>query len=109
MSSKRTLLSTSPDHKEHTPKKYAPSLNMSVSSQQDVFTWSKLCEVLDDKLKGVAKKEDLTDIKHEIEELKHENSKLKEDIKKLTNRLELVDQKSRTTNIMVPPAKSKGF
>lgn len=74
---------------------------MSVNSQQDVFSWSKLCDVLDDKLKDVAKKEDLAAIKQEVEKFKVENCKLKEDIVKLTNRLELVDKKSRSTNIVV--------
>ncbi|XP_059216628.1 uncharacterized protein LOC131998105 [Stomoxys calcitrans] len=107
MNNKRTLLSISPENSHSTPKKYSPYQKMNINNQQDVFSWSKLGDVLDDKLKDVAKKEDLTAIKYEVEELKQENCKLREDIKKLTNRLETLDRKSRTTNIVVSGLRSR--
>lgn len=70
-------------------------------NQQDVFSWSKLCNLLDEKLKDVAKKEDLIAMKYEMEELKQENLKLKDDIKKLTTRMEYIDRRSRSTNVIV--------
>lgn len=88
---------------------------MSDSKQQDVFSWDKLCGLLDEKLKDVTRKEDLAVIRSEIDDLKSENIKLKEDIKKLTSRIEVIDRKSRATNVMVngldctavPSAKTK--
>lgn len=103
MSNKRTLLSTSPDSLQGTPSKRLLSKKMSVNnnSEQDVFSWSKLCEVLDVKLKDVARKDDITALHAEIEELKVENAKLKCDVKLLSDRLEMVDRKCRSTNIVV--------
>lgn len=100
MSNKRTLLSTSPDQNKSN-KKYLFCNKMTDNNQQDVFSWSKLCNVLDEKLKDVAKKEDLVAIKAEMQELKQENMKLKDDIKKLTTRMEFIDRRSRTSNIIV--------
>lgn len=100
MNSKRTLLSTSPDQANHTPKKFSPCQSMN-SDHKDVFSWSKLGDMLDDKLKDVAKKEDVAAIKQEVEDLKVENSKLKIKVEKLTNRIEQIDRRSRSANVVV--------
>lgn len=101
MNNKRPLLSTSPEQIDNINKRHSPGLTMSVENQQDVFSWDKLCGLLDEKLKDVTRKEDLAAINYEIEELKNENTKLKDDIKKLTTRIETIDRKSRATNIVV--------
>lgn len=101
MSIKRTLLSTSPDNINCTPKKIFTGPNMSTGGNQDLFSWSKLGDLLDDKLRDVAKKEDVAAIKQEVDVLKTENSKLKDEIQKLTNRLEVIDRRSRSSNVVV--------
>lgn len=101
MSNKRLLKTTSPEQIENISKKHLSSRNMSENNNQDVFCWNKLCNLLDEKLKDVAKKDDLTNITTEIEKLKQENTKLKEDINKLNSRLENIDRKTRMANIVV--------
>ncbi|XP_065368766.1 uncharacterized protein LOC135961198 [Calliphora vicina] len=71
------------------------------ATTQDVFSWDKLRGLLDEKLKDVTKKSDLVEIKSTIEELREENKKLKNDVKKLTSRLEFIDRKSRSSNVVV--------
>lgn len=100
MSAKRPLQSTSPEITDSTPKKRIPYINMS-SNAKDVFSWDKLGEMLDEKLKDVAKKEDLIEMRNEIRELQQENIQLKEEMKKLTSRLEIIDRRSRSSNVVV--------
>lgn len=71
------------------------------NNSQDVFSWDKLCNLFDDKLKDVARKSDLVPIKADIEEFKEENQKLKNHIKKLSSRLEFIDRKSRSSNVVL--------
>lgn len=103
MSNKRTLQSTSPDYTDkNNYKKFVSCENMQKqNSEQDVFSWEKLCYLLDDKLKDVTRKSDLVAIKTDIEELKEENLKLKNDIKKLTSRIEFIDRRSRSANVII--------
>lgn len=105
MSCKRTLNLTSPENTDQKNcKKRLYCQNMSsadTSNTQDVFSWNKLCSLLDDKLKDVARKSDLVDLKAEMEEIKKENLQLKNDLKKLSSRLEFVDRNARSTNIIV--------
>lgn len=105
MNNKRTFDSTSPDNTENNnSKKHLICQNMSANNQspsQDVFSWEKFSSLLDDKLKDVARKTDLLAIKADIDELKEENIKLKNDVKKLTSRLEYIDRRSRSANVVV--------
>lgn len=103
MSNKRTLQFTSPEYTEkNNSKKFLQNNNMAnQTNPQDVFSWDKLCSLLDDKLKDVTRKSDLVELKSDIEELKEENKKLKNDVKKLTHRLETIDRRSRSSNVMV--------
>lgn len=104
MNNKRTLEATSPDYTEKNSKKHLSCQNMAENSQsasQDVFSWSRFSDLLDDKLKDVARKTDLVVIQTEIQELKEENIRLNNDIKKLTSRLEYIDRRSRSSNVVV--------
>lgn len=67
----------------------------------DVFSWNKLCSLLDDKLKDVAKKEDVQSIRIEMDELRVENTKLRNEVKVLSSRIEQIDRRSRSSNIVV--------
>ena len=75
----------------------------------DVFSWemmknlldSKLEEKLDAKLVDVARKEDITALRNELEVVKVENNILRKEITKLTSRLEHIDRKTRTSNVVV--------
>lgn len=71
------------------------------SAASDAFSWNKLCNLLDDKLKDVAKKEDVLSIKKEIDDLREENVVLRNEVKKLSSRIEQIDRRSRLTNIVV--------
>lgn len=101
MNSKRPLVETSPDQIEVASKKFLFSPNMTETTNADVFSWEKLCNLLDVKLKDVTRKDDLSPILLEIEGLKQENIKLKDDIRKLTTRVEVMDRKSRSSNVVV--------
>lgn len=107
MSNKRTIDLTSPDYTDNKTcikKRLYCNNNMSTVNQnstQDVFSWEKLCYLLDDKLKDVTRKADLIDLKAEIDELKKENMQLKNDLKKVSTRLEFIDRKSRSSNVVV--------
>lgn len=110
MSNKRPLHLTSPEYTDKNKcKKLLPNRNMAEqnNSSQDVFSWGKLCSLLDDKLKDVTRKADLVDLKADIDELKKENLQLKSDVKKLTTRLELIDRRSRSSNVVVSGLKSE--
>ena len=67
----------------------------------DVFSWAQLKNVLDETLEDVARKSDLAGMKKELEEVKEENLLLKKEIKQLNSRIELIDRKTRTTNVVV--------
>lgn len=105
MSNKRTLEETSPDHSENNnSKKHLILQNMAQNNQtdnRDVFSWNRFSDLLDDKLKDVARKTDLIAIQTEMQELKEENLRLKNDLKKLTSRLEYIDRRSRSSNVIV--------
>lgn len=75
----------------------------------DVFSWEKFCNILDLKLQDVAKKDDFGPIVAEIMELRDENKKLRNEISQLTSRLEIIDRKTRSTNIIVNGMKSKNL
>lgn len=65
---KRTLILTSPEQVEGKPKKLFSIQKMTANNTKpDVFSFNKFSEVLDDKLKGVAKKR-TTVLRAEIEE-----------------------------------------
>ena len=76
------------------------------NSEGDVFSWDKLKNILEDQLADVAKKVDIHAIKQELEEVKSKSSKLEDVNFKLTARLEAIDRKSRSTNIVVNGIKS---
>lgn len=71
------------------------------TTQSDVFSWDKLCSLLDVKLKDVAKKEDISLIKSELDDLRQDNYKLRNEVKLLSSRIEQIDHRSRSTNIVV--------
>lgn len=71
------------------------------TEKNDVFSWDKLCNMLDSKLKDVAKKEDVLLIKTEIDDLREENVQLRKEVKMLTSRIEQIDRRSRASNIVV--------
>lgn len=102
MSFKRHRNLSSPE--QLTNNNYKKQLTTNIMDNQttpDVFSWDKLCNLLDAKLKDVTRKEDLVSIKTEIEELREENVKLRNDINKLTTRLEYIDRRTRSANIVV--------
>ena len=89
-------------------------------SSGDVFSWDgmrcmldevldeKLDQQLNEKLKDVVKKEDLNALKLELEAVKLDNNKLKSDniklikeIKQLNSKMEMIDKKTRSANIVV--------
>ena len=80
----------------------------------DVFSWDVMKQCLDEKLTDVAKKEDLKEIKEELAELRIENQNLRSDnqglrkeVSRLTSRVEAIDRKTRTGNVVVNGLKSK--
>lgn len=86
---------------QSTPKKFQ---NMA-SGCGDVFSWDGMSNMLDsklnEKLKDVAKKEDLVVIREELEAVKAENNNLKREVKQLTSKMEMIDRKTRSANIVV--------
>lgn len=102
MSNKRSINTTSPEQLlNDNNKKQITKQTMSQQNNADVFSWNIFSSILDEKLKDVAKKEDLVTLKNEIEELKEENKKLRSDINKLATRLEYIDRKTRSANVVV--------
>lgn len=99
---KRTLQLSSPEYTDYNSNKKFMSQKMAnQNSTGDVFSWEMMRGILDEKLHDVAKKEDLQSIRNDIEELKEENQQLKNEIKKLTSRIEFIDRRSRSTNLVV--------
>lgn len=84
-----------------TSKQIQQNMANNQNSASDAFSWNKLCSLLDDKLKDVAKKEDVLSIKKEIDELREENAVLRNEVKMLSSRIEQIDRRSRSTNIVV--------
>lgn len=105
MNNKRSINTTSPDYTvTNAPKKILTTGNMQAANQNsthDVFSWEKLCTLLDNKLKDVTRKSDLNELKHEIDDIKEENKKLKCEMNKLTARMEFIDRRSRSANVIV--------
>ncbi|GBP12700.1 hypothetical protein EVAR_70832_1 [Eumeta japonica] len=77
------------------------------NNSRDVFSWDKLCSLLDDKLKDVTRKTDLNELRTEIDVLKKENLTLKNDVKKLTSRLDYIDRSMRLSNVVVTGLSSR--
>lgn len=102
MNNKRSRNLSSPEHLPNNNKKQLTKQIMeNQTATPDVFSWNQLCNLLDSKLKDVARKEDLVSIKTEIEELREENTKLRQDVNKLSSRLEFIDRRTRSANIVV--------
>lgn len=98
---KRTLQHSSPEYTVNNNSKKFMSQNMAnQNNTADVFSWEMMRGILDEKLHDVAKKEDLQTIKSDIEELKEENRQLKNEIKKLTSRIEFIDRRTRSSNVV---------
>jgi len=78
----------------------------------DEFSWATLKlilqEALDEQLKDVAKKQDVTAINSRITELATENENLRMEIKSLQSRLESVDHANRRCNVIVKGLTCKG-
>ena len=80
-----------------------------VNSSGDVFSWDMMRQCLDEtldkkleeKLANVARKDDLDGIIKDLVELKNENIGLKKEIHKLTSRIEAIDRRTRSSNIVV--------
>lgn len=109
MSSKRVRQLLSTEQLIHNNKKQLTKQTMESQTPSDMFSWAKFCSILDIKLNEVAKKDDLAPLVAEILELKEENKKLRNDITKLTTRLEQIDRKTRSANIIVNGLKSKNI
>ena len=106
MNTKRTLETSPTDNLfSQNSKKHQTSKKMSQNDESDVFSWTKMKNVLEDtleeKLIDVVRKEDLNSIKKELEDVKNENLQLKKELKKLNTRIELIDRKTRSTNVVV--------
>lgn len=113
MSNKRSNSQLSPEQlfnnqnkKQNTETVQSKQIQQNMNNSQnsaaaDAFSWNKLCNLLDDKLKDVAKKEDVLSIKKEIDELREENVVLRNEVKMLSSRIEQIDRRSRLTNIVV--------
>lgn len=80
--------------------------NSPTNATSDVFSWGRFSNILDDKLKDVAKKDDLQSLQLEIAGLKKENIELKNVVSQLSSRLEYIDRKARATNIVVSGLRS---
>lgn len=107
MSNKRPLQtspSDAPVGKNH--KKFQLDSNMEQNNSGDCFSWDAMKGLLKESLEDVAKKDDLNVIKKELDEVKAENLELKKEIKKLNSRIELIDRKTRVTNVVVNGLKS---
>lgn len=86
---KRTLQLSSPEYTDNNSNKKFISKNMAnQNSAGYVFSWEMM-------------KEDLQSIINDMEELKEENLQLKNEIKKLTSRIEYIDRRSRSPNLVV--------
>lgn len=77
------------------------------NSTGDVFSWEMMRNLLDDTLEDVVKKDDLRRFDERMDRLEAENLRLKEEVLVLNSRLEQIDRKSRTGNIVVNGLKSK--
>lgn len=110
---KRTLEQTSPDiASANTPKKITINKKHTTSpAMADCFSWAifdqKLNSALDDKLKGLVRKEDLAPITTEIQELRCENTRLQNDLQVMKTRLEAVDKASRRNNVVLSGINAK--
>lgn len=109
MNNKRPLHLTSPEYTDkNNCKKHLSFQNMEEqNNSQDVFSWEKLTILLDVKLQDVTRKSDLVDLKANIDELRRENLQLKNDVEKLTSRLEIIDRRSRSSNVVVSGLESE--
>ena len=103
MSSGKRPLTVSPNEKnlQNRTKKFQNMPN----NTADVFSWNAMRNMLDDtldiKLKDMVKKDDLNAIIQELEAVKAENMELKREMKKLASKLEFIDKKTRSSNIVV--------
>jgi len=117
LNKKRHLNETSPDKQTvNTPKRnqhglIRPSIlgsitnTSSMASSLDQSFWNtfeeKLNSALENKLKSVAKKEDLITIKNDVTELRNENTALKAELGTVQKRLEQFDKNYKRANIVV--------
>ena len=106
MNTGKRQLQHSPSEKplQNNSKKFQ---NMSAG---DTFTWeglqTMLNATLEKKLEDVVKKQDFEVIKIELDDVKAENLKLRKEIKQLTSKIELIDRKTRSSNVVVNGLKS---
>ena len=87
------------------------------NKSDESFSWEKMKKLLDDtleeklemtlettletKLQDVVRKQDIHELIHKLETVEKENALLKKELKLLSARLERIDRKSRSSNVVV--------
>lgn len=114
MNAKRSLNQISPEQtSSNSAKKSTPNnfnnfeQSRQIAQMGDEFSWAGMRQVLEEQMKDVAKKEDLVAMQTDINLLKEENEALKRELRSCSSRLEVIDQRSRCSNIVIDGMLSK--